>query len=347
MGFHIGWPAHAVREADMHDVALDAQGTGAPSVGRQPRALLARRVGRLAVVLTAVALIGSMATHPLPNLALRDVTLPGGTTVPLPTLTGSIATSAYASNAKVGIASTPDGAGYWLVQPDGGVITHGDAGFRGSMGGQTLNKPMVALVRTATGLGYWEVGADGGEFTFPNNDATFLQNCSQAGKTLNAPIVGATPMPTVANDQGFWMVGADGGVFTCGTAQFYNPPVNGTTTAPIVGIAATPDGLGYWLVGSDGHVYPRGDAYNCSCSVFSQAPIVGIVPTPFNRGYWLVASDGGVFSVGDANNGFYGSIGGQGYTSFTAMGATYDERGYWLVNANGSVLPFGDAGVWQ
>jgi hypothetical protein len=30
------------------------------------------------------------------------------------------------------------------------------------------------------------------------------------------------------------------------------------------------------------------------------APILGIAATPDGRGYWLVASDGGVFAFGDA-----------------------------------------------
>jgi len=32
----------------------------------------------------------------------------------------------------VGMASTPDGRGYWLVASDGGVFSFGDAPFRGS-----------------------------------------------------------------------------------------------------------------------------------------------------------------------------------------------------------------------
>ena len=32
------------------------------------------------------------------------------------------------------MASTPDGAGYWLVASDGGVFSFGDAGFYGSAG---------------------------------------------------------------------------------------------------------------------------------------------------------------------------------------------------------------------
>jgi len=30
------------------------------------------------------------------------------------------------------------------------------------------------------------------------------------------------------------------------------------------------------------------------------APVVGIAPTPDGRGYWLAAADGGVFTFGDA-----------------------------------------------
>lgn len=345
----MGFYEHQSSAGDL-PLSDEARAASAQRAHARRRRIVVHRAARLAAMLISISLLGSMATHPLQQ-KLADITLPDGTRLPTISLlssSGGGIVPAYASTDKVGITNTPDGQGYWLVQPDGGIFTHGDAGYRCSMGGQTLSKPVVAVIRTATGLGYWEVGADGGEFAFGsgcNNDATFLQNCSQAGKTLNAPIVGAAAIPTLNNDQGFWMVGGDGGIFTCGTALYYSPSVVGATTAPIVGMAASPDGLGYWLVGSDGHVYPRGDAYNCNCtSPPSQAPIVGIVPTPFNKGYWLVASDGGVFTVGDA--GFYGSLGGQGYGGVTGMAPTFDERGYWLLFSNGTVVPFGDAGVW-
>ena len=41
--------------------------------------------------------------------------------------------------------STHDGQGYWFVASDGGIFAYGDAPFRGSMGGQPLNKPMVGM----------------------------------------------------------------------------------------------------------------------------------------------------------------------------------------------------------
>ena len=34
----------------------------------------------------------------------------------------------------VGMASTPDGGGYWLVASDGGIFSFGDSAFDGSMG---------------------------------------------------------------------------------------------------------------------------------------------------------------------------------------------------------------------
>ena len=43
------------------------------------------------------------------------------------------------NNPVVGIASTPDGGGYWEVASDGGVFAFGDAQFYGSMGGKPLN----------------------------------------------------------------------------------------------------------------------------------------------------------------------------------------------------------------
>ena len=65
----------------------------------------------------------------------------------------------------VGMASTADGGGYWLVASDGGVFAFGDARFSGSMGGRHLDQPVVAMAAAAGG-GYWMVASDGGIFTF-------------------------------------------------------------------------------------------------------------------------------------------------------------------------------------
>lgn len=66
----------------------------------------------------------------------------------------------------VGMAVTPSGKGYWLVQADGGVFSHGDAHFYGSLGGVKLAAPIVGMEATADGTGYWLYAADGGVFAF-------------------------------------------------------------------------------------------------------------------------------------------------------------------------------------
>jgi hypothetical protein len=47
----------------------------------------------------------------------------------------------------VGMAATPDGAGYWVVGSDGGVFTFGDAPFDGSATGKTVD-PTAAIAAT-------------------------------------------------------------------------------------------------------------------------------------------------------------------------------------------------------
>jgi hypothetical protein len=86
----------------------------------------------------------------------------------------------------VGLASTPDGGGYWVVTRDGGVFAFGDAVFHGSAGGMRLNEPIVGMARSPSGHGYWLVASDGGIFAF--GDAPFRG--STGGRRLAAPIVG-------------------------------------------------------------------------------------------------------------------------------------------------------------
>ena len=69
--------------------------------------------------------------------------------------------------------------------------------------------------------------------------------------------------------------------------------------APVVGMAATPDGQGYWLVAADGGVFNFGDAPFAGSMGGRplNAPVVGMAAADAG-GYWLVASDGGVFNSG-------------------------------------------------
>jgi hypothetical protein len=133
------------------------------------------------------------------------------------------------------------------------------------------------------------------------------------------------------------------GVLAFGDAGDYGSPA-GPVSAPIEGMAATPDTRGYWLVAADGGVFSFGDAefYGSAGGLKLSAPIVGLAPTPDGRGYWLVALDGGIFNYGDA--GFYGSTGGQRLNEpIVGMAPAPDGRGYWLVASDGGVFSFGDA----
>jgi hypothetical protein len=124
--------------------------------------------------------------------------------------------------------------------------------------------------------------------------------------------------------------------------------VPGTTlhglAAPLVGMAATPDGLGYWAVASDGGIFAFGNAAfeGSTGGIHLNAPIVGMAATSAGGGYWLVASDGGIFAFGDAA--FLGSMGGRPLNApIVGMAATASGHGYWLVASDGGIFAFGDA----
>jgi hypothetical protein len=204
----------------------------------------------------------------------------------------------------VGMASTPDGQGYWLVASDGGVFTYGDAGFYGSAGNIALNKPIVGIAVTPDGKGYWLVASDGGVFTY--GDAGFYG--SAGGIPLNKPIVGMAAAP---GGTGYWLVASDGGIFAYGDAGFYGSAGGIPLNKPIVGMAAAPNGAGYWLVASDGGVFTYNGVpfYGSAGGIALNKPIVGMATTGDGGGYWLVGSDGGIFAYGDAlYNGSAGAL---------------------------------------
>ena len=196
----------------------------------------------------------------------------------------------------------PNASGYVMAAKDGGTFTFNSL-FRGSMGGKTLNAPVVGIARTPGGQGYWLAAADGGVFSF--GSANYYG--SMGGKTLNAPIVGIAATP---DGKGYWLVGADGGVFSFGDANYYGSMGGKTLNKPIVGIAATPDGQGYWLAAADGGVFSFGSAkfQGSMGGKTLNAPVVGIKTYDPTGGYTLVASDGGVFNF---NSAFDGSMGGK------------------------------------
>jgi predicted outer membrane repeat protein len=227
--------------------------------------------------------------------------------------------------------------GYWMVGNDGGIFNYGNAGFHGSMGGQHLNAPIVAMASTADGGGYWEVASDGGIFNF--GDAGY--HGSMGGQHLNEPIVGIASTP---DGGGYWEVASDGGIFNFGDAHFYGSMGGQHLNKPIVGIASTHDGNGYWEVASDGGIFAFGDAhfYGSTGAISLNKPVVGMIATADGNGYWFVASDGGIFNYGDAA--FFGSAGSLILNQpVVGMGVAPQGGGYWLFAADGGLFNYGSA----
>jgi uncharacterized protein YjbI with pentapeptide repeats len=232
----------------------------------------------------------------------------------------------------VGMASLPDGSGYWLVDAQGGVSAHGFAVDYGSMAGQTLNAPITHIVSTPDGKGYWLVAADGGTFTF--GDAGFYG--SMGGQHLNAPVVDIAP---TQDGKGYWLVASDGGVFTFGDATFHGSMGGQRLNKPVVGISPDYATGGYWEVATDGGVFAFNAPFLGSTGnkVLNQ-PIIGMAASADAGGYWFVASDGGVFTFGDAT--FSGSGVGSGSSPIVGIAADPASGGYWLATKSGAVLSF-------
>jgi hypothetical protein len=231
----------------------------------------------------------------------------------------------------VGMASAPDGRGFWLVSSDGGVFAFGSAAFYGSAAAFHLDQPVVGMAPTPDGRGYWLVASDGGVFGF--GDAQFYG--SMGGTHLNEPIIGIAASNT---GHGYWLAGADGGVFAFGDAYYYGSMGGKRLDAPIVGMAAATvatgaASTGYWLVAADGGIFTFGQArfWGSLGGHKLNAPIVGMAGAPRSQGYWLAGADGGVFAFGDAV--FHGSLVGGRPPQYPigAMAARPDGGGYWLL----------------
>ena len=185
----------------------------------------------------------------------------------------------------VGMAATPDGAGYWLVAEDGGVFSFGSARFYGSTGGIRLNQPIIGMAATPGGDGYWLVASDGGIFSFGN--ARFYG--STGAMRLNAPVVGMAATP---GGGGYWIVAKDGGIFSFGGAGFHGSTGGIRLDKPVVGMASSPTGRGYWMTAEDGGVFAFGDArYRGSAAgkVPMDRRVVQITGLRRGQGYRLLA----------------------------------------------------------
>jgi hypothetical protein len=255
-----------------------------------------------------------------------------GVTVP-PQVFSSNGPPAPAHASVAGMASTPDGSGYWLAWSNGSVTDYGNALDFGDASKFALNQPIAHIVATPDGFGYWLVAADGGVFAF--GDAGFFG--STGAMHLNQPVVDMAPTPDA---EGYWLVASDGGVFAYGDAAFDGSMGATPLNAPVVGMAADSATGGYWLVASDGGIFAF-DApfYGSTGDIVLDRPVVGMAAVPGGSGYLFVASDGGVFTYGSAD--FAGSTGGRSLAA-PVVGLAFDPatNGYWLVAADGGVFAF-------
>ena len=233
----------------------------------------------------------------------------------------------------VGMASTPDGRGYWIVNAQGGVRAFGNAINEGSMAGLHLKAPISHIVATAGGRGYWLVAADGGIFAF--GDAPFYG--SMGGRPLNSPVVDLAP---TRDGRGYWLVAGDGGIFAFGDAVFRGSMGSVRLNQAVVGIAASRTG-GYREVARDGGIFSFGTRfYGSTGNLALVEPILSMAASADGRGYWFVAADGGIFAFGDA--GFHGSLGSRPLRApIVGMSADEPSGGYWMVARDGTVYSFG------
>ena len=173
---------------------------------------------------------------------------------------------------------------------------------------------------------------------------TFTVTATNAVGTSPASIASMPVTPTANGPiPGYWTVTSGGAVLTNGAAVSYGSPAGLSLSAPIVGMAPTPDRKGYWVAGADGGVFAYGDAgfFGSAGAENLNQPIVGIAATSDGMGYWLVAADGGVFAYGDAA--FQGSLGNKVLNAPIVGMAGNGTSGYWLVAADGGVFAYGSA----
>ena len=184
---------------------------------------------------------------------LADLTFNSSVSPPAPMLSADPAGGSTAASGPTCPQPPTPAPGYWQVAADGGIFTFGSAGFYGSTGSMSLNKPVVGMAPTPDYQGYWLVASDGGVFAY--GDAGFYG--STGSITLNKPIIGM--IPTI-DGHGYWLIASDGGVFAYGDAPFYGSAGGDNLAYPVTAAAPSFLGGGYWLADANGQVLNYGNA---------------------------------------------------------------------------------------
>ena len=200
----------------------------------------------------------------------------------------------------VGMASTPDGHGYWLVAADGGVFSlrrrrllrlDRSRAPQAAGGGDGRPPP------TATATGWSPPTAGSSAF----GDAAFY---GRSGRAPQPPWWGWPPPPT-ATATGWSPPTAGCSAF--GDADYYGHRA-ARLNQPMVGMAATPTAMATGWSPPTAGCSAFGDAgfFGSLGAVHLNGPIVGMDSSADGHGYWLAGSDGGLFNAGDAL--FFGAI---------------------------------------
>jgi hypothetical protein len=192
-----------------------------------------------------------------------------------------------------GMAPTPDGKGYWMVDSYGHVYPYGDAQSLAQY--VSSNHPAIAGIVASPSGGYWLYTASGNVYT--SAGATWYGS-PWASHTGDDHITGMTSTP---DGKGYWMVDSSGHVYHYGDAQSLAEYLS-SNHPWISGIVASPSG-GYWLFAASGNVYTSADAswYGSPwASHTGDSHIEGLAAAPDGHGYWMVDSSGRVYHYGDA-----------------------------------------------
>ena len=186
--------------------------------------------------------------------ALAGVVLPFTATA----TAASVSPAVVATGDTVTFAATVTGPG---APPAGAVTFEVD-------GATACTAPVAAGAASCSSTGSLPSGSDTVLALFTGGDATGV---SSGSTTLDVPGSG-----------NYWAVAADGGVFAYGDAAFAGSHGGSPLNAPIVGMAATPDGRGYWLAAADGGIFAYGTAAFAGAPASSHpaAPVVAVVSPP-------------------------------------------------------------------
>ena len=200
----------------------------------------------------------------------------------------------------LGIATTPSGEGYWLMEAAGTMHPFGDAPDLGSPDLSDADYA-TSVAATPTGNGYWLATQTGGVYAV--GDAVFFGS-------VNAPLaddVTIADMAATPTGRGYWLLDSAGGVYAFGDAGDFGSAASLPPRFPLTGIAPTATGQGYWLVDALGGVFAYGDAapYSTDSTYSAQSvesaledAVISARPAPYGQGFAYTRLRGAVAARG-------------------------------------------------